>query len=109
MLSFFREMDGDLVLGVFNLSPTEVTVSLAEHPLVASAHDALSGDAVDLTSTADVAGVGLPRRHLRLVARAPPARRAETIRWSGAGARGTMVDAPRTREVMVCRSSTSTR
>ena len=50
MLSFFREMDGDQVLAVFNLSPTEVTVSLAEHPLVASGPDALRGDAVDLTA-----------------------------------------------------------
>ena len=50
VLSFFREMDGDLVLAVFNLSPTEVTVGLAEHPLVAPAHDALRGDTVDLTA-----------------------------------------------------------
>ena len=50
VLSFFREMDGDLVLAVFNLSPTEVTVGLADHPLVASAHDALGGDTVDLTA-----------------------------------------------------------
>ena len=49
VLSFFREMDGDQVLGVFNLSPEEVTVSLTEHPLGPSGTDALSGDAVDLT------------------------------------------------------------
>ena len=74
VLSFFREMDGDQVLGVFNLSAEEVTVSLTQHPLGSSATDALSGDAVDLCETADVAGVGLPRDHLRLVASAPPAR-----------------------------------
>jgi DNA-binding protein Fis len=48
VLSFFREMDGDQVLGVFNLSAEEVTVSLTEHPLGSSGTDALSGDVVDL-------------------------------------------------------------
>ena len=49
VLSFFREMDGDQVLGVFNLSAHEVTVRLTEHPLGSSGTDALRGGAVDLS------------------------------------------------------------
>jgi glycosidase len=58
VLSFFREMDGDQVLGVFNLSAEEVTVSLTEHPLGSSAVDALSGDLVDLSGSLTVPAWG---------------------------------------------------
>lgn len=48
VLSFFRRQDADLVVGVFNLSAAEVSVTLGERPPLSGAVDALRGGPVDL-------------------------------------------------------------